>query len=503
MIEHRGVREVDELVRRSLPKFAEECLAQPDRLVVAIESEGMAILLPYMSPADFARVIPDTVLDSVDPDTIRGREVLVVDASVFEGGKMWSVANRLKGEFGAKEVVTAGFVVCEECTPNKMPQRKQLLLSSSRYSWAKWSLSSQQLDQLVTLDGDHPSYVFRIKQGKPCQLIEAIRRFGTCYGIGGEDNHRVRRFTVDGVGINTPVCWLPASVWLESIVKVRLFVEDIQDADSPRFSVLPLVYPSVPVTSVCTRELCIAYDADIALCQGAGKARDEDQDSKRCFRCLALYASLLLLLEFLERLMVELPKGFAFELEVDEPTTTRAFSLYDLEQGDVIRQAVQNRIANALTARPKNGQMELPFQKFNFGEDRTDELVYWHTRQNAIETEYHSPEFEVVLEIAKWWLNEVKFKIHDRDERDGYGLPFGELCRRLQGRVSPLAISRSFDQLLDQGILRPRISKFARRDNGSQAGQAFWVRGYRPGGEFVGRRLDALAMAAERVSESA
>jgi hypothetical protein len=499
MIESRGLREISQLVRERLPEFSTHCLSDENQLIVPIESEGMAILLPYLSGRDFDRIIPDTMLGSVPVEEVCGREVLVVDASVSRGLRMLSVVTRLREDLKAKRVRTAAFVVHKECKPERVPEYKAAILSPTQYSWAKWALAEQHLDQITALDGDHPQYVFRIARGDADQLTAAIRRLGTSYELPGDERRSVRRLTVDAVEVNDPTDWLPRETRLESVTKVRVFIENSQGEGASRFSILPILYPAIPVDTKCEDDKCRGFAIDTGLCRVASQNESALWPSRQCFKCVALHSSLELLLEFMGRLRVELPKDFEFRLDIDEPALLRAFQLYDRKTGAAIWLEIQKKISRAIDMDANGEQGQLSFPKFNFDQERSEELLRRQVTGPARVCGAYSPEIQVGLEIASWWYREMGSGRNNVGD-DSCGLSFSELCQRLKGQVSQLAISRSLDLLLDEGILRPRtcISTFSQSEQ--EPPSKCWTRCYRLGGEFVERRLVGLAKARDNVS---
>ena len=163
-----------------------------------------------------------------------------------------------------------------------------------------------------------------------------------------------------------------------------------------------------------------------------------------------------------------------------------------MDQPDAFLSNAYAFVAEALKEPAQLSQLALEPAVFSFEVLRNDPYLEGLRYPGAL-----SPEMVTSLEVSKWH-RELRRKGVGREELDSAGVPFSELCSRLQGLLSPLRISQCFDPLLDEGVLRPRIWTVGK----DSQGPLYWVRAYRPGGEHIRRLLTGLVFMQEAVGRN-
>ena len=484
-----------EKVDRKGDEFVKECLEAGFDAIVAIESEGMAVLMPHIlttkDRSEYPLIVPDNVISKV-PSTIQGKRVLVFDASAMHGRKLAQVSSKVEGL--ASEVERAVMVIHCDYPTNKWPDRVGMVEESRTYGWAKERIIERILQRPFPLDGDHLAFSFTYKSRDfSDDLINAAARVGWMHEISPPGSS-ILRLTVDNVKPILENLRLLPTTWLESVCKVRLYV----DKKNKSFTVLPIVYPALPDEESNSEGTCVycemQRDWNLLDC-----VRHNNLSGETCFRSVALNTSLQLGEEFVRRFIGELDqivgpdaRKAELELSMNMPEIIRGCWPFSFQESpEEILTLAYRRIQSVLDDATFPNQMALPIddsdEKFRFHYEGHDCLVGADSLQTL-------PWKRVFIEIGKWY-NELRssedYANQDFEALDAKGISYSELCSRLRS-IPPSMVSASLDALLDEGMLRPRVVRTDRRTS-SGGSSAYWVRGYTTGGEYV--RTLALGMA--------
>lgn len=484
---HRGKETFLNKLEENLNKTVKKCLSGHYDFVVPIESEGMALLIPFLVDASQKNlkpeIIPDTVLETLPTGYLTGKSGVALDASIFSGKKAMLTKEKI-ARLGAKELYSAAPVVFEECPQEcrpDMPNQPTVLLDYNGYAWAKEWLIKRQLHQTFPLDGDHLIFVFGGENIQITQeIFERILRLEKSYLVSSPGDPTIR-LTVDGIKLRDTSNRLGQwGIWFESVCKIRLFL----DRSQPIINAIPIIYPAVPSGIKFEPPTCPYLKLLNSLCFKEMAEDGRRQQAETCYRCLSISFSTKVMADLLIQLFPrDLWANDKLRLE-PHPVALKNCWLFAMRKPDLILKHSYDILRNKIKEEAEFEQLDLLSPMFVLDEQSIE------VSQN--EMEIHSdrpqltPEVEVAFEITNWYKERQK-ECSDENLLDKVGISYSQLRHRLRNKFSPIQISRSFDKLLDEGMIRPRNVEIVNEN--APANPYYLARGYQPGGEYTRRLL--------------
>lgn len=490
-VERPAIADIRSRVDEKYVSFVGQCLHGGYDAIVAIESEGVAVLLPQIlgeSTEKYPPIIPDNLLNEAT-EQLRDQHVLVFDASAVSARKLERVASHV-GVY-AQKVTKAALLLSDECPPDLQPDIWGLRLDKRAYSWAKERIVEKTLERPFPLDGDHLIFAYHYftddsNVSSHDEIIRAAQLLGKSYFVS-PPGATIIRLTVDGI---EPVARQQDQIamWFESVCKVRLFIDPILQS----VSFVPIVFPAIPQEFKATTAICPYCDLASTLNVPSVEHKG-NMTSEHCFRCTALSFSAELMEEFMTLFLTrlrEIQPNLQFRLAPVPDVLRGCWTLAFAEPRGVVDAAYarMSQVARRMEQQQLELEVDQTSWRFKFPAQLSsrsesdglpvndDGLESWH---------------KVLVEVGQWYRKNVS--ILPDDIRDGLGLPFSEICQRLAVDLDRLTISRSLDVMLDEGMLRPRTVEWT-REHAGYSNSKFFVRGYTTGGEHI--RTLALALAA-------
>lgn len=459
------------LDRNAVREFIKKCLAWGPSWIVPIPSEGVAMLglATDIVLGSGAKILYADKLTRRPVKAVEGQKALVLDFSVYQGKMMNVAVNRLLA-MGA-EVATAAFVVHEACPPESRPDMHWLSSSGFEYGSLKDMLIDQTLNEQHLYDSDHVDIRLEVSPFDHDTIVEAISRIGPSFWTS--DHHdQIERLTVEfDAEAVYQVLRLPQDAECDTVCKTRILVSP----DMGELSVAGLFFPSLPVDVPVRRHRCPVPVRELSICnilQDLGTRTT----SRDCFDSCTFYAGLWLVRAFMNRLRYLLPSVSV--VPIQDQAARLAF--------DALFPLVSDRLWPAMWAflGQKEGQEEQRFWQRGLvlGQDDCAAPRSSESYANAV----------VAAEVFRAWRSELSSECARTEcDFENLGTSYLRLCNATRTVMTPRAVSRAFDILLDEGVVRPIVAP--RESVTGEGGRSLWTRCYRPAGEQVGRVLKHLS----------
>jgi hypothetical protein len=456
--------------------------------VVPIESEGLAFLLSNIEdlPAETRpKVIPDSAL-ACAATALTGKRALIFDATAVSAEHLELVKRHVADH--AATVERAVFLLQDTCPMHREPEHWALKLDTQRYLWAKNRLITRMLDHPLLLD--HAQLVVGFDYGDRVDidhLITAASECGYSYVVGRRGSHV--RLSVDGIKPVTEQPALPPNLWFEGVCKLRLVINTAKR----ELLIIPIVFPGVPLLGIPVGDDCpyclSALDLGLPPVE-----HPEGFTTSRCFRRVALKASMLLLEGFLTHFVPRLPGSMPLKVS----TQTGLVDSCWIPEGDQVDwEMARARIAEVLLRTDGIRQARLWEHENSSFRFRSDASIRKSTSKGRESLNSLSDWGYVALEVGQW-LSEHP-AVGNSEDRPEQGIVYSELRDRLRQNLRPfpgeIAVSYSLDLLLDQHVVRPRNIVTGPNARAPLA-VPYWVRGYTSAGEHVRQQLLAMAATA-------
>ena len=486
---HKGVESTRREVTEKVKTFASECLNEGYDVIIPVESEGLSVLLPTLKEAPHLEVIPSGWMQYLDPRRFDGKQVLVVDASVEVGETLQSHVNEFSRLFHCEPHQTA--IIAHTVFPEQRfseARVKPLRLDQNRYEWARQCLAELELAHVFVHSGDPPLWEFSYPPEFLAEVAMVVANLGTTYSVGAF--HSWERVSVDLIA---PVdkTWLPEEAYIDSACKIRVLLHE----QEPLLRVLPLIFPSIPAEHPLSfpRYLRRLQESNQIVPSALVRYADSAaQSPERTFKWIAAYASFLLLRDFLTLLQLSLPGECSLTLK-ESDVSRSSFLFYDPDFGEELYRCAFDLIAAHLRPPDRTLQPSLPELRFAYKRLSRAEIESALTGSDSEPTR-GAPAVVHLEQALALWLWELSHQSSNPAPYDTHaGLTFSDLHALLQPRVTPLALSRALDILVDEAVLRPRVGRRPRFGKGD-SNSTFVQRTYAPAGELVRRALLAYAM---------
>jgi hypothetical protein len=481
-----GRSEITLLVKNSLDDFVLSCLNSDFDIIVPIQEEGLAILLPKLKirRGKGPEIIPSNSLRHIDKDQLDGKSILIVEAAVRSGGEIKEVTKYIEENFNIKSTSIAAFLVLEgyrNISDLEIPGFH--VLSPNQYLWAKDVIVEHLLDEVFVHFADPPMWEFAINSNERHKLLHSLIQSEHAYVIPelNKDDDWIR-ISINDIVLNDRD-WLIDEIEIQPLHKIRILIHKQKNV----IKVLPLFYPKVLVDSNIHVSTIVKYAKKMfpKEFEKIIKLSEEVKPSPyNTFRWVATIGSMLLLRDF-SFLCPGLNLNFG-DMKLDTPIP----NLYQYSCSDTILNALQE-VARSLTKLlSKENQYFLFKTVFGFNNTNVNEKT---TRALGAPFEINTPEEGLVFAFSKW-INRVSTEsLYDSNVILDKGISLEEVYEYTP-YMTKFAVNQSLDRLIDEGLIKLRLGKD--RNN-------YIVRTFVPGGESIRIHLRALGKFLELNSQLA
>jgi len=452
-----------------------DILALVDRRGARLFSEWEEI------PPDYQGIVTCShALDCIPEADINGKYIALLDDSVQHGATLHHKRKDLERR---KAVVrTFAFLGCDTF----LSGRKELedpevqvcfRLADSQFTRACAEVTEYLLEQGKTQDTDHFALLLLI-QGKrhPVtleQFLDFLSGLGNVFIVSSPaEENDVITITLDHpVFFQFDACEVPVSTDFEDgVVKIRFYF----NRRTNTCLCLPIAMPKVtinPETYFDTQRKGEGLPINLKNLGLSYNLLSEKQKAQMCYLDTSINISLALAQQFLKRLT---SKDSPFRISLGEPpiNSEDLERCYGKELGDKLsEQIVQHlrRSTEVKVGRAYQGALLEEQSQFT-----SSSLQSYRIAERQLQALF---EITPVIKLLTHWYDELKTKVHDREERlTDYGLTFSEICGRLEGQMESTGVSLALDLGLDRTVIAP-VHLMQRLSNGE------WEirKAYRPG----------------------
>ncbi len=471
-----GWLEIEEKIRASLDKFVFDCLHSDYDVIVPIQEEGLAIMLPQLRKQRELKpeIIPSNSLDHLDPDKLKGKSVLLVEAAVRSGGELNYVSNKIERNFRVKNTAFACYLVLEE-----FPYVDDLvipgffILTANQYLWAKDVIVEYLLNEVFVHFADPPLWEYVLDQEMSQRLLSLLLQFGHSYIVPEPGESDWIRLSLDGIDIQD-VGWLHETIEVQQPIKIRVSIHK----SNGRVQILPLFYPKVPdETSLPVSKLmeCARFAFPTQFNRIIQLSEEVSTSSYNSFRWISAIGSILLLRDLIH--IID-----SMDLHLDNIKLSAPIpNLYQYSCSETILSAFEELTRAILKSVPQKGQYTLPKMCFHF---RIEEKVDPDSLLLDAPFENNSPQEGLVYALGRW-IKSFNSEAPNTNQTIEKSISI-EGLHDFFPYMTKEAMSRGLDMLIDEGVVKPRLG----RDKKNRV-----VRTYAPGSESIRMHLLALGMA--------
>ncbi len=444
--------ETRELVLQYLPLFVRACLDSEYDFFVPIESEGMALFVSQIQyPNRQYRILPSTTLDNIEPATLKGKKILVVDASVNSGQTLLDLATKIEQRFNCRTSFAAFIVRNDFEHKSGLVIKGYLELPSNQYIWAKETLIEYFLKSVFVRSDDPPMWEFNLLPEEVISLAHTLLRVPNLIVIPSAID-TIRRFTIDSVQA-TDNGWLPNGVYADGESKIRCLL----DENNHQLRILPLFYPQVDVnTSLDITDILRSMDYVLAQNEkSVEKTLDVEKlyglrfDSPfRIFRLYSVLGAVLLLRDFLTQI-----DNLGFSVDWRRINVSiQSQQIFSMTRESDLLEIVNHILAALESTEYSHSQLRLPHSLFRVRRETIK--GYGECMAKFAEESLVSPE-QALIEKLGLWMVQLEEEGLDTEKIIARGLTSSEIQARL-GFADCQIASIAMDALIDEGILKPR-----------------------------------------------
>lgn len=483
------------LIENSLPGFIAFCLDSEADFIVPIQNEGLAILLNSLKdrPDLTRKIFPSSSLAFLPEkeinDHILGKKGLVIDVSIRTGHSLTTWKNIVENMSGVAPICAALLVHSESSQKVELANPSPIFLAPNSYLWGRELIVELLMNTVIIQPGDPPMWDWKIESSSYNSILTAVLEMGNAFNIpGGNTNAEWYRVSIDSI-IPTHSLKQLARFEISQPLRLRLSFNKHQNL----VKILPLVFPKIPkheTTPIRGFLNHFSKELGVDLSTLSELAIGVPSTPIHLFRWVSASLSVLLLKDFFLRLRNYGLAPSESDISISAPVPNIYQYSCPKEVIDEFEEFGKKVIHGVSSTGPaESKQLEFTEQHYIFSDD-ADSRFKNPFQLSGLHSNC-SPEEGLQVFFAGWLLdtesdnNQVKPTEEVIERTLANGIPFDRLIRKID-YMSPKAIGRAVDKLIDEGVLKPKVHL---------GDDDKYQRTYSIGTETIRRRLRTLGIA--------